>query len=98
MLDQLQLSDFTPLLHQTLPLRFTPEVTLPAELVEAREINSYSPAERKPFSLIFRTQQKKEYYQQSTCVVEHPEKGDLTLFLVPLGFDHDGMRYEAVFT
>ncbi len=97
MLDQLQSSDFAPLLNQTLTLRFGPEVSLPAELVQVSEVESYTPLGRKPFSIVVRTDQKTQYYEQTICVLEHPEKGDLSLFFVPIGFDGQGMLYEAVF-
>lgn len=98
MLDQLQASDFSPWLNQTLTLRFSPEVSLPAELVQVREVDSYTPLPRKPFVIVLRTEQKTHYYQQTICVLEHPEKGDLSLFFVPVGFDGRGVLYEAVFS
>ncbi|MCC7505204.1 MAG: hypothetical protein IT259_07880 [Saprospiraceae bacterium] len=97
MLDQLQAADFSPLIHQTLTLRFSEEVSLPAELMEVREVNSFTPLDRKPFAIVVRTDQKTHYYNQTIAVLEHPEKGDLPLFFVPVGFDGQGMLYEAVF-
>ena len=94
----LHLSDFSPFLDQEFEIQFTEEIALPAVLVEAKEIHSYSPVDRKPFSLIFRTPQKKEYFPQAIRILHHPEKGELPVFLVPLGPDHQGMRYEAVFS
>ena len=35
---------------------------------------------------------------QGTYTVSHPDIGDLQLFLVTIGPDEHGMRYEAVFT
>lgn len=92
------ISDFKELLNQSLPVRFTPEVTLAAEVTELTELGGYSPVERTPFSVVVRTTQKNEYYTQSTYIIEHPTRGDLPVFLVPLGFDAKGMRYEAVFS
>ena len=97
MLDQLQASDFSPWLNQTLQIRFSTEVSLPAELVQVRDVESYSPLERKPFAIVVRTDQKTHYFQQTVGVLEHPEKGDLTIFFVPVGFDGTGVLYEAVF-
>ena len=97
MLDQLQASDFSPWLHQQLPIRFTREETLAAELIQVREVPSYTELERKPFAIVVRTQQKTHYYEQAICVLEHPQKGELELFFVPVGFDGQGMLYEAVF-
>jgi hypothetical protein len=98
MSDLLHVSDFAPLLNQTFSIRFTENVVLPAELIQVNEVDGYSPIERKPFSVVFRTEQKKEYYQQAITILHHPEKGDVAIFLVPLGLDSQGMRYEAVFS
>ena len=97
MLDQLQVSDFSPWLNQILNIRFSQEVTVPAELVQVREVDSYTPLPRKPFAIVLRAEQKTHYYQQTICTLEHPEKGDLPIFFVPVGFDGQGVLYEAVF-
>ncbi|MFM9948422.1 MAG: DUF6916 family protein [Saprospiraceae bacterium] len=94
----LTIEDFEPLLHQTLQIRFTHEVTLDAELTEVVRLNSHVDLPRQPFSFVLTTAQKNEYYPQATFLVVHPEKGELPVFLVPLGPDEKGMRYEAVFT
>ncbi|MBU6340722.1 MAG: hypothetical protein KGS48_04430 [Bacteroidetes bacterium] len=98
MLNTLSIADFEPYLQTEFPIRFTQEVTLPARLIEANLLNTYSSLERKPFSLIFRTQQKQEYYVQAIFGVQHPEKGEILMFMVPLGLDAEGMRYEAIFS
>lgn len=98
MLDELQASDFSPFLNQTMNMRFSPEVILPAELVQVREVNGHSPLARKPFAVVLRTNQTTHYYQQTMCTLEHPEKGDLALFFVPVGFDGQGVLYEAAFS
>ncbi len=97
-LSELSHEDFNPYLNQSFNIKFDENAILPAELIETQEFNSYSPLERKPFLMVFRTQQKNEYYQQATFVVEHPEKGDIPMFLSPKGFDAVGMKYEAVFS
>ncbi len=97
MLDQLQAIDFSPLLNQKLNLRFSDEIILPAEILEVREVPGYSPLPRKPFAIVVRTDQKTHYYHQTTAILEHPDKGDLPIFFVPIGFDGEGVRYEAVF-
>lgn len=97
MLDQLQASDFSPLLNQMLNIRFSAELVMPAELMQVKEVDSYSPLDRKPFSITLRTDQKTHYFQQTIGVLEHPEKGDLSIFFVPVGFDGQGVLYEAVF-
>ncbi len=94
----LTVEDFEPLLNQTLQIRFTPEITMDAELTEVNRLNSHMDLPRQPFSFTLRTAQKNEYYPQAVFLVVHPEKGELPVFLVPLGPDEAGMRYEAVFT
>ncbi|MNE01310.1 hypothetical protein D3C80_937450 [compost metagenome] len=94
----LTLNDFDILLNKIFTIRISDEVQLDAELVELTKLNNYSPLERDPFSIVFRTEQKNEYYQQGIFTVVHPIKGDLQLFLSPLGFDSVGMKYEAVFS
>ena len=52
---------------------------------------------KEPFSLLFRAQVQDALPQQ-IYRIEHGTLGDLDLFLVPLGPDTVGMRYEAVFS
>ncbi len=98
MLDTLSIADFEPYLQTEFSIRFTQEVTLPSLLIEAKTLNTYSELERKPFSLTFRTQQKDTYYNQAIFGLQHPEKGEILMFMVPLGLDSEGMRYEAIFS
>jgi len=94
----LTLNDFDTLLNTVFIIRISNEVQLNAELIELTKLNNYSPLERSPFSVVFRIEQKNEYYEQGIFTVVHPEKGDLEIFLSPLGFDSVGMKYEAVFS
>jgi len=97
-LSTINFQDFSGYLNQIFNINFGGGVVLPSELIEATELTGYSPLERKPFSIVFRTQQKSEYYQQATFIIQHPKKGDISMFLSPKGFDHVGMKYEAVFS
>lgn len=97
-LENLSYNDFKGYLNQKFNIKFEQTITLQAELIVAAEFNNYSPLERKPFSIILRTEQKNEYYPQKIFIVEHPEKGELPIFLSPKGFDAKGMMYEAVFS
>jgi hypothetical protein len=49
------------------------------------------------FSLVFRAGQRDDVPQQ-IFRVRHDPLGELDIFLVPLGPDEVGMRYEAVFS
>lgn len=72
------------------------DVTL-AEVQALRE--SSKGGDREPFSLTFVGPAEPALPQQ-IYPVEHPELGELEMFLVPIGPDPEtqGMRYEAVFT
>ena len=52
---------------------------------------------RSPFTLLFHGPLS-PWVRQATHRLEHAGLGSLDLFLVPLGPDAAGMRYEAVFT
>lgn len=96
-LSLLTYGDFKDFINTRFSIEFEQNKILPAELIEATEFDNHSPLERKPFSIIFRTEQQNEYYPQATFMVEHPKKGALPMFLSPKGFDKIGMLYEAVF-
>ena len=51
---------------------------------------------RVPFALVFRGPAG-DVLPQGTYHVEHDALGAFDLFLVPIGADADGVRYEAVF-
>lgn len=94
----LTLNDFSTFLNKVFTIRISDEIQLDAELIELTKLTNYSPLERDPFSIVFRTEQKNEYYQQGIFTIIHPQKGNLDLFLSPLGFDSVGMKYEAIFS
>ena len=62
--------------------------TLPAEWEED--------VKRTPFTLLFHDADTSRYAPQQVFTLRHPELGELELFMVPLGPDEQGMRYEAV--
>ena len=72
------------------------------ELIEVTDLTDRAGAEvakweRAPFSLVFRGPSNLPLAQQ-TFRLEHSGIGAFDLFLVPLGPDAKGMRYEAIFT
>jgi hypothetical protein len=79
---------------------------LEAELIDVTELGaggtsasdgrSKEDAQRRPFSIVFRGAPNL-VLPQRIYPVEHAVLGTLQLFLVPLGPDRAGMRYEAVF-
>lgn len=52
---------------------------------------------RAPFSLLFHALDGK-HVPQGTYALKHDRIGEFGLFIVPLGPDSEGMRYQAVFT
>jgi hypothetical protein len=84
--------DFEPLLHE----RFSLGAQFEVELVEVSVSDSPGPS-RRQFSLLFRGGPSPPL-PQGIHALEHATLGRLELFLVPLGPDRDGQRYEAVFT
>lgn len=52
---------------------------------------------REPFSLIFRADNSETYLAQGIYKLEDESRDALHLFLVPIGPDDVGMRFEAVF-
>lgn len=76
---------------------------LPLELIEVQRARyADDPAavgphgRREPFSLFFRGP-RTPYAPQGTHRLDHDTLGRIELFLVPLGPDASGMRYQAVF-
>jgi hypothetical protein len=64
------------------------------ELIEVVEA-VFTPKQQQ-FSLFFRG--PLEYFlQQATYRMEHESLGEIDLFIVPVGREADGFRYEAVF-
>lgn len=94
----LTLNDFNEHLNTIFKIQISDEILLDVELIEITKLNNYSPLDRNPFSVIFRSEQKDEYYQQGIFTIIHPVKGNLDLFITPVGFDKVGMTYEAIFS
>ena len=101
-LERLTRQDFEP--HRGSTFRLAPGGGEPRDLVLVAVESlggetSLSDAPREPFSLVFRDPAtRKEFLPQAIYRLEHPEMPGLELFLVPIGPDAQGMRYQAVFT
>lgn len=93
MLEKLTLEDFESIRGRPLPLRFGNQ-TQTGVVVEARPVAGGMPGSREPFSVILRSGNPDSYWPQGTYVLEHPDHGELGLFMVPIGPDDEGMRYE----
>jgi hypothetical protein len=98
MLGELNHETFAKELGSPFQLRSGAAAPLRLELVEATAFARASVgARRTPFSLLFRGPQQ-PVLPQRIYPLEHDRLGRLEIFLVPLGPEGEGMRYEAVFT
>jgi hypothetical protein len=74
-----------------------------AELVEATPLTELSGRpidthrDRGPFSLVF-LGPSEPVLPQAIYRFEHPELGAFEIFVVPIGRDESGVRYQAVFS
>ncbi len=66
------------------------------DLLSASPLRNPAPAARQGFSLLFRGAHAPQL-PQGTHRVVHPALGELGLFLVAIGPDTAGQRYEAIF-
>ena len=92
------LGDFEPLLGEVFRID-SREHSVEATLVEASNLREAQGAGRRSrqFSLVWRGPPGAVLPQQIYAVT-HPTLGTMELFLVTIGPDAGGMRYEAVFT
>ena len=103
MLDQFTSETFAP--HRGAIFRVSADSAAPLDvaLIEVTELGggpgrmASGRTERVPFSLVFRGPTQ-PVFAQRTYRVAHDGIGEFDLFLVPIGPDAEGMRYEAIFT
>ena len=93
---------FSARLHQHFIIRPESGEPLTAELIGVTKLGP-RPLARKGaarpfgFSIVLRTPQSNTYLPQHIYSVEHARLGKHQIFLVPIGPDESGMRYEAIF-
>jgi hypothetical protein len=97
MLDKLTIDDFKDRVGETFTATAEEGRALNLTLTSVDGLEARPDAEREPFSLKFRDEAT-DHVTQQTVSIEHSEMGGFDLFVVPLGPDPDGMRYEAIFT
>jgi hypothetical protein len=98
-LENLTHSIFAEYLGTVFQLRYSPDHSMKVELVQVTVVPAagrLSAGRREPFSLIFRAPGG-FHVPQRIYPLEHEKLGTLEIFLVPIGPDESGMRYEAVF-
>ncbi len=73
-------------------------LSIDLELIECRRLTPHSSGKetREPFALTLRGPAR-PVLPQRTYSLRNERMGELQIFLVPIGPDEKGMRYEAVF-
>lgn len=84
---------FTPLIGETFAIFADDASPVEVELISA---DAYK-EDASQFSIVFRGPPE-PVLPQSTYRIQHPKLGRRDLFIVPIGPDQMGMRYEAVFS
>jgi len=102
MLDKLTRSVFSDVIGSAFKFRLEDGQSMDVNLVEATDLKRHAPnepglASRNPFSVVFRGPAD-TVLQQMTYRVEHEKIGKFDVFIVPIGPDDEGMRYEAIFS
>ena len=99
---RLKVTDFEPLLNQTFQIHYGNGEMLPVTLAEVVPGKNPSSTDENgepyyPFSLVFQSSIT-DYLPQYTYHIEHEQLGSHDMFIVPLGPNAQGMRYQAVFS
>jgi hypothetical protein len=104
MLETMTYELFAPHAGETFRLYANAGDSLDVELIEVTPLNpitvppaSQGAPRRLPFSLVFRGP-REMLLPQHIYRIEHEQLGSFELFIVPIGPDQAGMRYEAIFT
>jgi len=99
-LDRLTVADFSSHIGSAFRMHTGPGQSVEVELIEATSFVHAPDAAPKgrPFNLLFRGPHPAcDRLSQQIYVFEHPAVGTMEIFVVPLGPDEKGMRFEAVF-
>jgi hypothetical protein len=90
--------DFADRVGDVFPISEAGVPTIPLVLSQAERVNPAfaPPGVRPPFSLMFLARDPR-VLPQRIYRMEHQELGELAIFLVPVGKDTEGVRYQALF-
>jgi hypothetical protein len=98
MLENLTHESFARHADSTFALRGATPAPLALRLAQVRSLGVPARAGgRQPFALLF-VGPGEPVLPQRIYALEHAEMGTFEIFLVPIGRDGDGTRYEAIFT
>jgi len=93
-MDPLSIETYRNLLNQKFSIYFGPDNEQEAELVEVADRTRSK--NQVQFSLLFNAPEAAPC-EQGLYELEHPEMEKTELFLVPVGKDETGIKFEAVF-
>lgn len=98
MLQDLTWESFGDCLNQVFRLRYD-KGTIEVKLIECQKLGSQGryQGQREPFSLIF-LGPKQPVLPQRMYNFDFGQLGTLEIFIVPIGTDELGVKYQAVFT
>ena len=97
MLEHLTHESFRPHVGTPFRVEYAPAASATLTLFEVTVLGGGGTAPRQPFSLLFRGP-RAPVLPQRIYRLEHEGMGALELFIVPIGPDAEGLRYEAIFT
>lgn len=99
MSDRLDVAEFQQRLGQEFRLDLGGGNELRLELATVRDLGRRADpsGELSTYALVFRSPGERRHAPQGTYRLTHAGLGTLEIFLVPIGPDPVGMRYEAVF-
>jgi len=95
-LHELTATDFRRHVGDGFRVHYGGELPLPVRLSEVADSPLNAANLRAPFSLLFHGP-KEGWLRQGTYTFEHDAMGRMDIFVVPLGADAEGMRYEVIF-
>lgn len=94
---QHQFDDFNSCLNQPFTLELNDSSVYSVKLISVdKHPGSATMGDHEPFSVVFRGNSN-TVLEQQIYLIKHGTLGDMELFIVPIGPDDEGMRYEAVF-
>ena len=102
MLETFEVGTFAPRIGEAFRIEADGSGWVETTLIEATPLGGGGDGDaevagrRAPFSLVFRGPRDR-VLPQRIYRLAHAEMGEFELFLVPIGPDGEGMRYEAVF-
>lgn len=87
---------FLPLIEENFSVHLG-DKTIPATLLEVTPLGEPEDSgERSGWSMVFQFPPH-QLYNQGIYEFEHAGIGSLAIFVVPIGEDSDGVRYQAIF-